>query len=462
VTNSDPLPPDVDEPVVILTGARSGSTLLRLILDAHPTVACPPETNIIKACAQLVTAWRVMDDDLSGQLPDPVRQSIGTMLRDLVAEYLTRRGKQRWCEKSLGTATVAGQFLEIYPKTKFICLYRHCMDVIYSGLEASPWGLTGYGFEQFGGLFRNNNISAMAAYWIEHTSQILRFEQEHSDSCLRVYYEQLVTDPDHTAGEIFSFIGVAAQPDITQQCFSFINDIDGPGDHKLHGTNSIVSRSVGRGARLPVGMIPAPQLMAVNQLLGSLGYAPVDQAWRRGPYPPVLLSNGNDHTESDDAVPAAVLSTPALAAIDNVLRSRLKAGLSLAFPAAASRDADADSRFALVAYHGAGGQLVRTWCVDPVDRSVTAYSRWAEERFNVRWLVTADMDSWLAVLSGQQSAAVAFRSGTLRYIGLDTGGEDSGADRQDGQRSLARIAAVKRFLACDPIDDIVRLTEEDS
>jgi hypothetical protein len=30
----------LDEPVIVLTPARSGSTLLRRILDAHPDLAC--------------------------------------------------------------------------------------------------------------------------------------------------------------------------------------------------------------------------------------------------------------------------------------------------------------------------------------------------------------------------------------------------------------------------------------
>jgi hypothetical protein len=37
---------DARRPIFVLTVARSGSTLLRFILDSHPDLACPPETNI--------------------------------------------------------------------------------------------------------------------------------------------------------------------------------------------------------------------------------------------------------------------------------------------------------------------------------------------------------------------------------------------------------------------------------
>jgi len=34
------------DPVFVLCNVRSGSTLLRFGLDAHPDLACPPETNL--------------------------------------------------------------------------------------------------------------------------------------------------------------------------------------------------------------------------------------------------------------------------------------------------------------------------------------------------------------------------------------------------------------------------------
>jgi Sulfotransferase family len=37
---------DVAAPVFVLCMGRSGSTLLRFLLDAHPDLACPPETSL--------------------------------------------------------------------------------------------------------------------------------------------------------------------------------------------------------------------------------------------------------------------------------------------------------------------------------------------------------------------------------------------------------------------------------
>src|ERR1700726_654613 len=38
---------------IIVGAPRSGTTLLRLMLDAHPALAIPPETHFLPACAKL-------------------------------------------------------------------------------------------------------------------------------------------------------------------------------------------------------------------------------------------------------------------------------------------------------------------------------------------------------------------------------------------------------------------------
>jgi hypothetical protein len=45
------------DPVFVLCMGRTGSTLLRFLLDAHPDLACPPETNVSALCGQLANVW---------------------------------------------------------------------------------------------------------------------------------------------------------------------------------------------------------------------------------------------------------------------------------------------------------------------------------------------------------------------------------------------------------------------
>ena len=48
------------DPVFVLCCGRSGSTLLRFLLDAHPDLACPPETNVATLCAHLASVWSLL------------------------------------------------------------------------------------------------------------------------------------------------------------------------------------------------------------------------------------------------------------------------------------------------------------------------------------------------------------------------------------------------------------------
>src|SRR5215472_3984507 len=51
-----------EAPIFVLTTSRSGSTLLRFILDSHPDIACPPETSIAGTAAQLARTWHIVEN----------------------------------------------------------------------------------------------------------------------------------------------------------------------------------------------------------------------------------------------------------------------------------------------------------------------------------------------------------------------------------------------------------------
>jgi hypothetical protein len=138
----------VGGPAVILSCARSGSTLLRFLVDSHPEFACPPETRIPATCAQLAFTLSTLENAGSGRqrLPDePVALSgravcaIREVVDQALAGYLRPRGKRRGCDKSLDSYRFARLMTQIYPDARFIVLTRHCMDVIASVIELSPW-----------------------------------------------------------------------------------------------------------------------------------------------------------------------------------------------------------------------------------------------------------------------------------------------------------------------------------
>jgi Sulfotransferase family len=196
-------------PVVILTAARSGSTLLRFILDAHPDLACPPESGLGTACSAMARVRSVLTstshhdgesprEDAPVNLVDPsAAAAIRHALEGYYSDYLRSKGKVRWCEKSLDNFMYAGLIGQVFPDARFICLYRHCMDVIASGVETSPWGLRGFGFGEFAAQYSGNSVAAIAGYWYNVARAMLAFEKENPERCLRIRYEDMVApDPD--------------------------------------------------------------------------------------------------------------------------------------------------------------------------------------------------------------------------------------------------------------------------
>ena len=137
-----------NDPVFVLCCGRSGSTLLRFLLDAHPDLACPPETNLPALCAQLASVWSLIEGaPLSAEAPATSRRSsrrpaiagIRRTLDMMVGPYLARPGQEAVLRQEPGRgASTRTCCCGSVPGAKFICLYRHPMDVIASGIEACP------------------------------------------------------------------------------------------------------------------------------------------------------------------------------------------------------------------------------------------------------------------------------------------------------------------------------------
>ncbi len=275
-------------PVFILSASRSGSTLLRFILDSHPDFACPPETGVSGACAMFARLWGTLEHGGSGErwmpgdevvLSAAAAAAIRTAVDQAFSGYLHRTAKVRWCDKSLEAYEFADIVRQVYPEAKFILLTRHVMDVVASGVESCPWGLHRFGFDPFVTQYPGNSVSAIGAYWLTCVHASLDFAEKHPAACHQVRYEDLVTAPDEIISAIFSFLGVDQVPGIAEACFSTPHDQDGPGDEKIWFTSGIKADSMGRGVVVPAAALVPPLRKPINDVLARLGYRIVDEKW---------------------------------------------------------------------------------------------------------------------------------------------------------------------------------------
>ena len=434
------------DPVFVLCTGRSGSTLLRFLLDAHPDLACPPETRLPWLARQLATAWAVIENappsadgnPSDGAISAPVAEGLRRSLDPLMTSYLERRGKQRYCDKSLGAAQHAGLLRQIWPGAKFICLYRHPMDVIASGIEASPWGLTSYGFEPYIGVPPDNNVAALARYWLDYTTSIVKAEERFTDRCLPVRYEDLVTDPDGQIERIFGFIGATPAPGIVERCFGPEHQRFGPGDYKIWNTSRVSADSVGRGWAIPAGKIPEPLLARVNELADVIGYLQVGQHWGTGARPADLRVRKSDPPQAADAAPAAGQAAeqadePGQASGPlpdwaTGLDGRVRAGLSgVGQEFARAHGVRAKESVLLFVSAPAWADADAWWRLDLAAGTVTAGL--GDRAVDADWSLTGSVQAWQRMLAGESNLGVAFRRGDLRYADKgDAGAGSIGAD----------------------------------
>jgi Sulfotransferase family len=435
-----------DGPVFMLCTGRSGSTLLRFLLDAHPDLACPPETRLPWLCSNLASAWSVIEDaplpsGTAGQapvVPEPVIHGLRQSLTPMMTSYLARRGKRRYCDKSLGAARHAGLLRQVWPGAKFICLYRHPMDVIGSGIEASPWGLGSYGFESYVAASPGNIVAALARYWADYTGAILAAEADLGEDCLPMRYEDLVSDPEGQAERLFEFVGVASVPGITDRCFTAERQRFGPGDYKIWNTTGVSAGSVGRGWQVPARLIPAELLAVVNDVAEQLGYLQIDETWGVGS-PPADLRVAADASDpaSAPAAPPAALAGSSTGPPATVLADRVEAGLlSLGEEFTRSWKSCSAESVLLFATSPEPGGPAAWWRLDLSAGTATAGA--GDRAVDTDWSVTGSADAWQRVLSGDLNLGVAFRGGQLRYA--DKG--DHGAGTAGANHRVAMIAEL--------------------
>ena len=264
-------------PILILCRDRSGSTLLRFIMDSHSMVCCPPELNIgplserLKHFIEFSVAASLPKDAGAAAVPREIRKSIDSIMQT----YAAAKGKQVWCEKSTTSMPSLDLLATVFPDARYLCLHRNSTDVVHSTLEASRYEWTPTVWEFVRG--KRNFTQAILEHWADETEQQLAFEQAHPRTAFHIKYESIVAEPEPTLRALFAFLELPWEPHLLETVFEQSHD-RGPGDSKIRFTKRIEKDTVGKGTRVPLQVFGEALIARVNSLHARLGYPPIGVA----------------------------------------------------------------------------------------------------------------------------------------------------------------------------------------
>lgn len=215
-----------DRPIFVVACPRSGTTLLQLMLHAHPRIAIPPENRFFldvyrerasfgdlrrpearAAVAERILRWeRFADLKLAPDLvkakivegPPTVGSALGIVFREYAAMY----GKPRWGDKRPAYLYHLPTLLRLFPDAQIIHIVRDGRDCVAS-IQSMSWWQTG-------------KVGAVTA-WLQSMDLAHRaVERLRPDQFYEVRYERLVSEPRTELEALCSFLGESFSEDMLE------------------------------------------------------------------------------------------------------------------------------------------------------------------------------------------------------------------------------------------------------
>ncbi|CAG9532112.1 unnamed protein product [Cercopithifilaria johnstoni] len=190
-------------PLIFIGGVpRSGTTLIRAMLDAHPSVRCGEETRVIPRILGLRTQWKKSQKEWNRLKEAGVTdQVINDAISSFILQVIAGHGEpaERLCNKDPFTMKSAEYLAHLFPNSKFLLMIRDGRATVYSIISRQVT-ITGFDLNDPRQCLDKWNSAIKIMY--EQCKAIGR------SRCLTVYYEQLVLHPEQQLRHILDFLDI--------------------------------------------------------------------------------------------------------------------------------------------------------------------------------------------------------------------------------------------------------------
>jgi hypothetical protein len=207
-------------PFIVARG-RSGTTLLRAMLDANPRMAVPPESHFLVRMGKTrrryerpggfaadrfahelagqygFKRWEIDEATVRDRVADAHVDTFPDAIRQVFALYAERHGKDRYAEKTPINVMHIPFLAETFPEARFVHLIRDGRDVALSYLDAD------FGVETLG---------EAAIYWRRFVTKGRRDGARLGSRYLEIGYEELLRRPEEVLRSLCAFVDLPYDP----------------------------------------------------------------------------------------------------------------------------------------------------------------------------------------------------------------------------------------------------------
>jgi Sulfotransferase family len=225
-------------PIVVGGCHRSGTSVLRRVLDAHSRIHCGPEVKFFRDFygdyfddpldhLRFARSARSLLDE------DELLDVLGGAFVELHERAARGAGKERWADKVPENVVYTDQWERLLGQDwLFIHVVRNPLDTLTSMTEA--------GFP----LSFPPGLEERIDFYVAYNEAGLRFGDEHPDRYHRVVYEALAARPEGVLAELMTSLGEQLEPE--QLAFNDGTHQQGLEDPKVAQTTEVHSTSVHR------------------------------------------------------------------------------------------------------------------------------------------------------------------------------------------------------------------------